>query len=272
MATDLSVVIIGRDEALTLPRALQSIRAVANQIVFVDTGSSDNTRTIAHNYGCEVFDFCWNDNFAAARNAGLERATSKWILTLDCDEQLANSTIAGAQIEQICSSSLVQAYRVSIDNLQRDGGITCHEALRIFRNDNRIRFRNPVHESVGESIYEHWPHQPVPLAEFRLNHYGYAQGQNDSKLERNLTILRSWLEREPLNIYASYKCGITLQKQGNIEAIEWLGRGFELLDRRNDKRTFPFGINLANAYIKCLERYGLCDEAVKIRERLANWP
>jgi glycosyltransferase involved in cell wall biosynthesis len=271
MAANLSVVIIGCNEALTLPRALISIRPIANQIVFVDSGSTDDTRTIAYNFGCEVFDFKWNDDFAAARNVGLARATSKWILILDCDEELANPSVAAVEIDQICSGNLFYGYRVSIDNAQRDGGVMCHQALRIFRNDDRIRFRNPVHESVAESIYAHWPYLPVPLAEFRLNHYGYAQGQNDEKLERNLTIMRSWLKREPLNIYASYKYGITLQKQGSIEAIEWLGRGFELLDRRHDKGTFPFGNNLANAYLKCLERYGLCDEAVKIRERLAKW-
>ncbi len=271
MPSNLSAVIIGRDEESTLPRALLSIRTVAHQIVFVDTGSSDNTRTIARNFGCDVVDFVWIDDFAAARNAGIERATNRWILSIDCDEELANPITAAATIEHICSNDLVSGYRVAIENLQQDGGVTHHQALRIFQNDYRIRFRNPVHESVAESIFEHWPKQLIPLASFRLYHYGYAQGRNDEKLRRNLAIMRSWLEREPLNIYASYKYGASLLQIGDAGALEWLGRGFELLDRRRDRATFPFGNKLAEAYLKCLTRYGLFDEAASIRKRQAAW-
>lgn len=271
MPSDLSVVMIGRDEAINLPRALLSIQQVAGQIVFVDTGSSDDTRTLARSFGAEVFDFIWLDDFAAARNAGLERAACKWILVIDCDEELVDSGAAAASIDEICSSGSIVGCLVDIDNLQQDGAVTRHQALRMFRNDERIRFRNPVHESVAESIYEHWPNRAVPLSGFRIRHHGYAQGQNAEKFERNIAIMRAWLERDPLNIYASYKYGASLQQLGKAEGLEWLGRGFELLDRRSDKDTFPFRFALAEAYLRCLARYGLENEAERVRERLARW-
>ena len=271
MPSDLSVVMIGRDEALSLPRAVRSVRSVAKQIVFVDTGSRDDTRKVAGSFGADVFDFAWTDDFAAARNAGLERAACKWILVIDCDEELVDPATAAISIEEICSNISIVGCLVEIDNLQPDRAVTSHQALRIFRNDDRIRFRNPVHESVAESIYEHWPTLSVPLSDFRLLHHGYAQGRNAEKFERNLAIMRTWLERDPLNIYASYKYGASLQQLGKAEGLEWLGRGFELLDRRPDKDTFPFGPALAEAYLRCLTRYGLENEAERVRERLAKW-
>ena len=271
MPSDLSVVMIGRDEAINLPRALLSIQQVARQIVFVDTGSTDDTRTIARSFGADVFDFVWIGDFAAARNAGLERAACKWILVIDCDEELVDPATAAISIEQVCSNQSIVGCLVEIDNLQQDGAITCSQALRMFRDNERIRFSNPVHESVAESIYEHWPTLAVPLSGFRLRHHGYAQGQNAAKFERNIAIMRTWLERDPLNIYASYKYGASLQQLGKAEGLEWLGRGFELLDRRPDKDTFPFGRALAEAYLKCLARYGLHGEAESVRKRLAKW-
>jgi len=271
MPSDLSVVMIGRDEALSLPRALRSVQSIAGQLVFVDTGSLDDTRSVAQRFGAQVFDFAWINDFAAARNAGLEHASRKWILVLDCDEELADPSVAAPVIERICVTEPAAACLVEIDNLQQDGEVLRHEALRMFRNDERIRFRNPVHESVAESVYEHWPTLAVPASGFRLRHHGYAQGQNAAKFERNLAIMRAWVDREPLNIYASYKFGVSLQQLGKPEGLEWLGRGFELLDRRPDKATFPFGRALAEAYLRCLARYGLHSEAERVREHFERW-
>lgn len=271
MPPDLSVVMIGRDEAATVSRALESVRSVARQIVFVDTGSTDDTVTIVKGFGIEVAHFAWVNDFAAARNAGLERAECAWVLVLDCDEELAEPSSAAQAIEVCCSDQRSVGYLVEIENLQSCGEVVRHQALRMFRNESRIRFSNPVHESVAESIYANWPDKALSIAPFRLTHYGYMQGRNTEKFDRNIEIMREWLEREPLNIYASYKYGASLQQLGKPAGLEWLGRGFELLDRRSDKATFPFGRALADAYLAALGRYGLQEEAKRVRERLARW-
>ncbi len=271
MPSALSVVMIGRDEATIISRALASIVPVASQIVFVDTGSSDETPDLARRFGAEVVEFQWIDDFSAARNAGLEQARQPWVLALDCDEELVAQDSTAGGINACCREARAPAFVVEIDNSQRNGTVSRHQALRLFRNDPRIRFSNPVHESVADSIYTHWPAQVIPVAPFRLLHHGYASGKNAEKLERNLTIMRLWLEREPLNIYASYKYGVSLQHLGKPDALEWLGRGFELLDRRPDKATFPFGRALGEAYLACLERYGVHSEAQIVRERVKSW-
>ena len=65
------------------------MRSLANQIVVVDTGSTDRTVEIAKEFGAEVHSFTWSDDFSAARNAALEHATGDWVLALDADEELS---------------------------------------------------------------------------------------------------------------------------------------------------------------------------------------
>ena len=268
---DLSVAMIARNEALVLERALRSVADLAREIVLIDTGSTDNTTAIAERYGARVFRFDWQDDFAAARNAGLEQARGQWILVLDCDEELCRNAADVAALTAACAASETSAYLVEIENLQRDGGLMVHAALRLFRNDPRIRFANPVHESVGESVYTAWPSKPITTAGFRLRHHGYAGADNASKAARNERILKLWLEREPLNIYASYKYGLALAYRGDTGAIEWLGRGFELLDREADRASFPFRLALSQAFISELRRYGLADEAERATRRAERW-
>ena len=79
---------IVKDEEQFLGQCLESVKPIANQIVVVDTGSSDQTEAIAKSHGAEVHHFEWCDDFAAARNFALEHARGDWILILDADEIL----------------------------------------------------------------------------------------------------------------------------------------------------------------------------------------
>jgi glycosyltransferase involved in cell wall biosynthesis len=81
-----SLTMIVRDEQNNLPRSLESVRGVFDEIVVVDTGSKDRTVEIARSFGARVFDFVWVDDFAAARNAALARATGDYAFWLDADD------------------------------------------------------------------------------------------------------------------------------------------------------------------------------------------
>src|SRR5579885_2980294 len=86
MTVRLSLTMIVKNEAAALGRCLASVRDIVDEIIVVDTGSSDNTKEIARQYEAKVFDFPWCDNFASARNESIRHATGQWLLWLDADE------------------------------------------------------------------------------------------------------------------------------------------------------------------------------------------
>ena len=87
----LTLCLIARNEEEMLPGCLASVRGVVDEVVVVDTGSTDRTRQVAAEAGALVLDRPWDDDFAAPRNLALSRATAGWVLALDADERLAPS-------------------------------------------------------------------------------------------------------------------------------------------------------------------------------------
>ena len=87
----LSLIIITKNNGRDLARCLDSVRGLVDEIVVVDTGSTDNTREIAEGYTYKVFDFNWVNDFSAAKNYALKWATGKWVINLDADESLSKS-------------------------------------------------------------------------------------------------------------------------------------------------------------------------------------
>src|SRR5471030_2615411 len=88
MKNQVSLCMIVKDEEEYLPRCLYSINDIVDEIIIVDTGSSDKTVEIAKSYGAKVYYFKWNSNFSEARNESLKYATKDWILILDADDEL----------------------------------------------------------------------------------------------------------------------------------------------------------------------------------------
>ena len=82
---------IVRNEAERLPGCLESVADLVDEIVIVDTGSTDATKAVAARFGAKVkiFDFAWCDDFAAARNESLRRAGGDWVLWLDADDRVS---------------------------------------------------------------------------------------------------------------------------------------------------------------------------------------
>ena len=109
MSPRISLCMIARDEAAQLPRCLASVRGAVDEVVLVDTGSRDRTREIAREHGARVESFAWCDDFAAARNASLARASGDWVLVLDADEELPEATRAGLRAALAVHSSAGQA-------------------------------------------------------------------------------------------------------------------------------------------------------------------
>jgi glycosyltransferase involved in cell wall biosynthesis len=80
--------LIAKNEEANLTACLQPVADLVNEIVVVDTGSTDRTRSLAASFGARVFEFPWVDDFSAARNESLRHATGQWIFWLDADDRV----------------------------------------------------------------------------------------------------------------------------------------------------------------------------------------
>ena len=265
----LSVVMIAKNSEQYLHVVLRSLRDVADEVVLVDTGSTDTTLDIARGHGCRIFNFPWCNDFAAAKNFGIEQARYSWILNVDTDEALYDKKARSILVSALQDDS-IPAYIIWLDNLFDSGRMDSAKGLRLFRNDPRIRFSNPVHESIGESLYASWPTFIPPVLDIHLRHYGYLSRNAQGKHERNIVMLRNWATSEPDNIFANYKLGVTLCEAGHKdEALPYLDKTFELFAGSSDRKSYPFLPVFIREYCELL--MSMCDvERVHQVEIMSN--
>ena len=145
----LTLAMIVKDEEEHLANCLRSVHGVANEIIVVDTGSTDDTVTIAIDAGARVLFFEWSDDFSAARNVSLRYASGDWILWLDADEELTPESVE--PLKALLRDQTVAAAHLRIDNLM-SGRIVPFLTPRLWRNHPTIRFKQPIHEQVYWAI------------------------------------------------------------------------------------------------------------------------
>ena len=225
----LSAALIVRDEARCIGDCLTSIAGVVDEIVVVDTGSSDETPEIARRFGSRVVSHRWREDFAEARNVSLELARGEWILYIDADEWLAETD--RATVERLLRDAEEVAFRVLLRPM-RD--LTPYREYRLWRNDPRIRFEGIIHERVVPAIQRVALEDGRPIGDcgLLLEHEGYDGGQ-DHKHQRNLPLLRAELPHDPDNLFKHHHLARVLKGLGqDDEAAVVLTDAAELARRR----------------------------------------
>lgn len=194
----LSVCMIVSNEEEVLSRCLKSVQGVADEMIVVDTGSRDNTVSMAEAVGASVFHFKWGDDFAAARNESLKHASGDWILQIDADEELLE--YSAPPLRQAMSNPWCAAYFIKCD----DGAKAPWRFSwigRLFRNHPGIRYSRPYHESVGQSVDGLTTREPRWQIHYEpsivIRHYGYEPSKLRKKYERGLRIMKSYIESNP---------------------------------------------------------------------------
>lgn len=184
---DVSLCLIARDEEFNLPACLAAAAGLTAEVVVVDTGSTDRTREVAAGLGAKVVDFPWRDDFAAARNAGIDQASGSWIFWLDADDRLdgpnrdrLRELFAGLRDENV-------GYLMTCVSPSQAGAAAV-EHLRIFRNRPDIRWRSRIHEQIQPAILASGGTiRPTGVV---VHHTGYLDpALHRRKLERNLRLL-----------------------------------------------------------------------------------
>jgi len=233
----LSACLIVKNEEQRLSQCLESLRSLTDEIIVVDTGSSDRTIAIAKKYQARVFHFDWCDDFSQARNYAIAQAKGKWILVIDADEVLEQGAIATLQeVIQREDCLAVNLLRSEIDAKQAPYSLV----LRLFRNHPAIAFTGLYHESIDQSVVAlqtqepHWQvlNVEVPV----LLHYGYTDSeiQLKHKYEFAKQLMLKHLEAFPNDSYMLNKLGalyISSPQDGDHHlGIELLQKGLALLE------------------------------------------
>lgn len=206
-AERISLCMMVRDEGALLPGCLQAAQGVWDELVVVDTGSTDDTLAVARRFGARVVPFTWCDDFAAGRNAGLDAATGDWVLVLDADELLSPG--AKAQLRALAQDAGAGAATLLMVNQQPHGHRRQSRLLRFFRRDPLIRFLHRIHEDVSMPVaacLERTGQRLVALGGTVL-HLGYARERMlaRGKKERDRRLLERALAEHPDDLYAWLK-------------------------------------------------------------------
>lgn len=191
----ISVCYIAKNEEKNLPLSLETVRDLGDELIVVDTGSTDATRKIAEDAGARVYSFPWRDDFAAARNFALGRATGDWIVFLDADEGFLYPETVRAKIVEIdamtppADAIMVTLVNMNFEATEIQGTM---RAARIFRNLPEIRYHGRIHETIGHARGSLRFYQDDGA--LSLYHTGYAGDINRQKAERNLRMLLADVE------------------------------------------------------------------------------
>lgn len=198
---ELSVCLIAKNEEKNIARCLESIKCIADEIILVDTGSEDKTIDIAKSCGAKVIEHPWNKDFSAARNVSLEAAQGKWILFLDCDEEIPRED--AMKLKELVSQDKNEGYYLRLINVIDGKVIGSAIVLRLFRNRPEYRFKGKLHEQVIKEIQNRYGIESIQPAEIRIIHYGYDPNFTNvaDKSKRNLDILLTFPEEEKDGYY-----------------------------------------------------------------------
>ncbi|NOZ55213.1 MAG: glycosyltransferase [Calditrichaeota bacterium] len=212
----LSVCMIVKDAEQTLERAIRSVLPFADEVVVVDTGSSDRSVEIATRLGAKVGHFAWRDDFAAARNASLEMATGKWILWVDADDVVPATE--WPKLQELKFEEPDKAFMFILRN-EGAAGEKCWQ-LRMFPNRSGVKFVFPVHEQVTPSLQELGI--PITTANVEIVHTGYSSEEVvREKKEKYLRYLLRYLETHPEDQLARYHVAFTYHTTGRQrQAVE----------------------------------------------------
>jgi tetratricopeptide (TPR) repeat protein len=217
--TRLTACLIVRQEEATLARCLASLRGTADEIVVVDTGSTDGTVALARGAGARVVEIAWPDDFAKARNVSLAAATGDWILVVDADVEL--DAASAARLPALLDGATADGFQILVRNLAPPGEIAAWEDMpivRLFRRREAHRYEGAIHEQVSASIRRAGGR--IETADLILVHHGYAQAlaQGQDRARRNLAALERAVAASPDDAYVHYQLGATQKAIGAGDA------------------------------------------------------
>lgn len=237
MSYRLSACMIVKDERAFLEDCLISLEPVVDEVIVVDTGSTDGTQDLVRAFEkAKLVEIPWEDDFSKARNVSLDHATGDWILIIDADERLHPDD--RDRLRKIIATGEVQAYYVDIVNFpDRQDQTVISKRLGLFQRRSDIRFENPIHEQVDVSIAR--ARLRAAYSGIRLLHYGYDPEvrRAKKKSERNQRIIENALASDPENPFMNFNMAQEHFALGELsESVEYYQKAIKPWERSMERR------------------------------------
>lgn len=245
----ISACIISKDEEKNMDRCLCSLKDAVEEIIVVDTGSTDKTIEIAKKHNAKVFSIEWEDDFSKARNYSLDKANEEWALIIDCDEELTKESIP--ILKDLSTNKEFEGFGVIVSNViggQESYGV---QSLRFFRNKPEYRFHSPIHEQVGDKIVKAKGEYSVLSSNIKFIHYGYEMDKELElkKTERNLKLLNTVKEEDRDSLYYLHLGNEYVRKEDMKQAINIYSTSMRLATKTSPHYT-QLCHKLIDAYVK----------------------
>jgi tetratricopeptide (TPR) repeat protein len=260
----LSLCMIVKDEEEMLPRTLEAVAPAVDEIIVVDTGSTDRTVEIAESFGAKILHHEWTGDFAAARNVSIEAATGDWIVWLDADEVLVPED--APKLRELAGQTWREAFYLIEKNFTgdvEDGTAVTHNALRVFRNRPEYRFDGRLHEQFAHNLPGYLGER-VAHTQVRVEHYGYLGVVRDKKdkARRNLELLEKQSEEGVDTAYHKFNLGSEYLALAEWDkAADLLTRAWKEMEDDPRRHNYPYMPSLASRTVIALREAGRHDEA-----------
>ncbi|MEW5691998.1 MAG: glycosyltransferase [Candidatus Hydrogenedentota bacterium] len=208
---------IVKNEEKNILDCILPIKSCFDEIIVVDTGSTDKTKELLNNTDVAIFDFDMENDFSNARNYSLEKAHSDWILVLDADERLSNSDIEKIRKEYLDAD--VGGYFLKRENyvFSKEHPYYTDYVLRLFRNRKEIRYTGRVHEKPDESIRK--AGLEIREAEVVIKHFGCLKRDIEKfkdKSVKYIELIKEELKLKKNDFEMWYVLGTEYYKSGEL--------------------------------------------------------
>lgn len=257
----LSLCMIVKDEGETLNNCLLNVASFVDEIIIVDTGSTDKTKEIALNYTDKVYDFKWSNDFSKARNFSISKSSNAWILVLDADEFINN--IEKTEIKEFCNNINNKVVgRIKIINQYEDKyGIKKYieRVNRVF-NKNYFEYEGIIHEQIVSKNRKQYITKNINL---NVDHIGYNNEvlKKTNKIERNIELLKNTIEEKPNDPYLYYQLGKSyFMKKEYKSSYKYFKIALSIVNNF----TYEYVEDLVESYGYTLLNINLFDEAKEL--------
>lgn len=243
----ISVCIIAKNEEANIERCLSSLAPYGFEIVVVDTGSTDRTKEIAAKYTDRIFDFEWINDFSAARNFSLQKASNNWIFMMDCDEWIDSIDIEEMNyFRKKMPDTAGSVTRKNITGTPSNISLYNDHTERLFSRKH-YHYTGTIHEQLTP---KHGGTFKTLLLHTIIGHTGYLLTEQEfiEKAKRNLALLFQQMVETPNNPYVYFQIGKSYQ------AIDDFAKASLFFEK-----ALSFDLNPTLAYVNMLiVQYGNC--------------